>query len=369
MRRDVNRHREPADLVLEQDRAVHKSAVLLNPIQDSLDLHPAVRLREVVCVVTTILSKTTRDASSTQGEGRRCSRWFRARRRQGAAQNAAPAGFGLDTSSARNHGASIAGPLPSGPLAKSCHPQILRRRRINNGTVGVVYGSNNTQTYNTCGGTNCTPENTSSSGSSWSAFTPGQYVYSSINTVGGGTVGSGSQYCNMSGFQFSEDHSVTIHAVSCQPQWYRVGNPLVTVHLPATTVYVNVAPNMWDTMVGANGDGPAVQAANDWTGQLSGTGVSIEIVDWDCGTGGDCINMQTTTDPMSGCARFDRGATNFSTGFLESSSTIAFPAATWSGESSSRLRRSVAHELAHALGLNDNANCSTANSIMATATS
>ena len=29
----------------------------------------------------------------------------------------------------------------------------------------------------------------------------------------------------------------------------------------------------------------------------------------------------------------------------------------------------LAHELAHALGLNDNANCSTANSIMATATS
>src|SRR5436190_3864981 len=49
------------------------------------------------------------------------------------------------------------------------------------------------------------------------------------------------------------------------------------------------AARLWDMMVGANGDGAAVQAANDWTGQLSGTGVGIEIVVWDWGSAGDCI--------------------------------------------------------------------------------
>ena len=46
MRRDVDRQREATDLLLELDRAVHESSVLLNSIEDSLDLHPAVRLRD-----------------------------------------------------------------------------------------------------------------------------------------------------------------------------------------------------------------------------------------------------------------------------------------------------------------------------------
>src|SRR5207237_9872282 len=45
MRRDIHRQREAADLLFELHGAVHKSALLLNAIQDSLDLHPAVGLR------------------------------------------------------------------------------------------------------------------------------------------------------------------------------------------------------------------------------------------------------------------------------------------------------------------------------------
>ena len=41
MRRDRNRQREPADLVLKLDRAVHEPALFLNPIEDRLDLHPS----------------------------------------------------------------------------------------------------------------------------------------------------------------------------------------------------------------------------------------------------------------------------------------------------------------------------------------
>ena len=64
MWRDVDRQRQAAALLLELDRAVHKSPLLLNAIQDSLDLHPAVRSEVLVRVGTTILSESTRDASS-----------------------------------------------------------------------------------------------------------------------------------------------------------------------------------------------------------------------------------------------------------------------------------------------------------------
>jgi hypothetical protein len=46
MRRDGHRQREAGDLLLKLHRTVDKSSLLLNPVQDSLDLHPVVRLRE-----------------------------------------------------------------------------------------------------------------------------------------------------------------------------------------------------------------------------------------------------------------------------------------------------------------------------------
>ena len=64
MRRDLDRQREADDLLLKLDRPVHKAAVLLNPIQDSLDLHPVVRLREVAGVKHRHSLRSTRDASA-----------------------------------------------------------------------------------------------------------------------------------------------------------------------------------------------------------------------------------------------------------------------------------------------------------------
>jgi hypothetical protein len=46
---EVDREREAITLILEPHVAVHKSPVLLNPIQDSLDLHPAVPSGHGVC--------------------------------------------------------------------------------------------------------------------------------------------------------------------------------------------------------------------------------------------------------------------------------------------------------------------------------
>ena len=50
-------------LLLKLHGAIHKSAVLLNPIQDSLDLHPVVPLRDGGELGTAIVSGSTRDAS------------------------------------------------------------------------------------------------------------------------------------------------------------------------------------------------------------------------------------------------------------------------------------------------------------------
>src|SRR5690606_23826065 len=63
MRHDLDRQGEARDLLLELDRAVDKSPMLLNPVQDSLDLHPAGGLRAWLALDTTILFDSTRDAS------------------------------------------------------------------------------------------------------------------------------------------------------------------------------------------------------------------------------------------------------------------------------------------------------------------
>ena len=62
--RDRDGQGESAHLLLEVHRAIDESALLLNPVQDSLDLHPAVGLRERLASSTAILAESTRDASS-----------------------------------------------------------------------------------------------------------------------------------------------------------------------------------------------------------------------------------------------------------------------------------------------------------------
>jgi hypothetical protein len=69
MRIEIDDEGQTVELILEPHVAVDKSPMLLNPIQDSLDLHPVVRLRELVCVGTAILSEWARDASSIDGRG------------------------------------------------------------------------------------------------------------------------------------------------------------------------------------------------------------------------------------------------------------------------------------------------------------
>jgi hypothetical protein len=235
-----------------------------------------------------------------------------------------------------------------------------------NGASGVsVFGNLGVQNYNTCSGGGCTPVNTSSNGPTWVPYTVGTYMYTATNVAGGGTIGDGVQYCNMSGYYASEN-TVTVHAVACQPAWNNVGNPSVTTHLPPTTISLYIPPDMWDRMVGA-GDGPAIDAIMAYNNLSSQTGVTIEETDTPCGTGGNCIEMGWTTDTLSGCAVFTPSSINLSTGEIQAKSTMILRD-TWANATDDRLQRTVAHELGHAFGLNHNA-CNVPDSIMSIPTS
>jgi len=171
---------------------------------------------------------------------------------------------------------------------------------------------------------------------------------------------------------FATDSAVTwkpVNVVACSPKWLLAGNPAVNQHLPPTSISLYVPSDMWDVLA-HDLSSPAIQAAADWNEQLAGTGVSVTVVNYDCGTGGNCIDL-TTGDTGSGCAMNTRHP-DLSTGEFNLPSTITLPT-DFASRSSARLRRTLAHELGHLLGLDeyDGSQCSPldtatpANSIMA----
>ena len=211
--------------------------------------------------------------------------------------------------------------------------------------------------------TTTTPPLNTTSGDSWSPVSTGTYTYTALGTA----LDSGG--C---GFptSWAATNSVTMHAVRCKPEWYLAGNPLVNVHVPIGKVYLYIPTSMRDRMVGTNvpPNGPAVLAIQAWNAVLTSLGIEFEITDSTstCGSGGDCIEMQTTSNTIQGCADIAPSSINLTTGIIQGVSTMRFPADTWSKATDTRLQRSVAHELGHILGLNHNL-CSVANSIMSTA--
>jgi hypothetical protein len=212
----------------------------------------------------------------------------------------------------------------------------------------VVYGNTDVQTYNTCGNGNCTPVNTSSNGNLWYPSTEGVYAYTTLNTVGGGTLGSGSQYCNMSGFQFSELHPVVFTVLKCEPKFQGSGAsaPIPHIGVPASPDKIQIfLPNTMSSL------GPALDAAiTDLNTQISGTGIVFEKVTSTCGSGPRCISVESASQGNCGFAAWD--STDAITGVMTGGLRIQLQNtwATWSADSS---QRTFAHELASLLGLND----------------
>ncbi|MBA3231767.1 MAG: hypothetical protein H0T05_03005 [Acidobacteria bacterium] len=153
--------------------------------------------------------------------------------------------------------------------------------------------------------------------------------------------------------------ALSVNVVKCQPNWWIIGGPTRTVHLPATTISVYVPSGIADLNT------PTDQAIADWNAALAGTGVSMQRVSAPCGTGGDCVNVVEDT-VASGCAKADPGVPN-SSGEAQTPGTITFPPG-WNTRPADRNRRSMAHELGHLLGLH-HTTCSANDSIMAPVTS
>jgi hypothetical protein len=157
----------------------------------------------------------------------------------------------------------------------------------------------------------------------------------------------------------------TVNVIACQPTWVKAGSPQVTVHVPATTVYLYVPSNMWNRLVGPNSDGPAIIAADDLSNKVSGTGLTFVVTPNDCGSGGNCIVLSAASIGSS-CGTFTPGSFD-SNGEITTSSSMNLRT-NWSDATDARLERTIVHELEHSGSLGDNS-CSVADSVMSPGTS
>ncbi len=222
--------------------------------------------------------------------------------------------------------------------------------RMDATVVGPVYGNLSVQNYNTCAEVDglCTQVNTLYNGRTWLAhqsYGLGPHVYASINLTGGGTVGSGAQFCNMSGFQFPEEDPITVNVLKCKPEWILDSNDNIARIDTSDTIAVYLPPGM-----AAAGTALAAALA-DWENRV---GVEFLLVGAPC-SGNGCINIAAT--PLASCGFVPFQATN-ANGILIGGSTLQLDD-NWNSFTAEGLRRTFVHELGHLFGLGNYASAPT----------
>jgi hypothetical protein len=224
--------------------------------------------------------------------------------------------------------------------------------RMDGGSTGQypVLGNLNVQNYNTCAvvGGQCTSVNTLSQGATWlahSSYGLGPHVYTSVNRAGGGTIGNGAQFCNMSGFQFPEEDPITVNVLKCEPKWALDSNNNIMRIDTSDTIDVYLPPGM------AAAGTELAAALADWENRV---GVEFLIVSAPC-SGNSCINIAAT--PLDSCGYAPGGVTN-ANGIRVGASTLQLDV-DWSAYSAEGLRRTFVHELGHLFGLADSASAPT----------
>jgi hypothetical protein len=163
--------------------------------------------------------------------------------------------------------------------------------------------------------------------------------------------------------QWSTVESKTLNVVACIPSWNRAYVPPNdrTLHLPATLIRIYIPSTMWGDLVGTNNDGPAVYATNYWEAEMGGLGLDFQITDVPCDSyGGACVNVEEGP-VVDGCASATPGVPALD-GTAQTPGTIRLLTG-WRTRPVSRNRRTMAHELAHLLGLNHN-DCTVDESLM-----
>lgn len=228
--------------------------------------------------------------------------------------------------------------------------------RMDGGATGQypVLGNQNVQNYNTCSvvGGQCTSVNTLSQGQTWlahSSYGLGPHVYTSVNLTGGGTIGSGAQYCNMSGFQFAENAPITVNVLKCEPKFLDYNGQVQRLAPPGGTDKVKVFLDQ-STMAGAT---TALDAAiaNLNTNQSAQTGITLERVDVDCGANGDCIRVMVVPGQTT-CGFTAWGSRDAATGYYTGVLQLRLHPA-WAMFTSTGLQRTFVHELQHLMGLDN----------------
>lgn len=181
-----------------------------------------------------------------------------------------------------------------------------------------------------------TSTNTVSNGYSWFPPSIAKYVYTS-------STGATATICGIAPTSFPQLQALTVHALSCKPQ-FDIGR----FHpAPNSTVQIYLPPWL------ASRDADLQYVIDQWNPYLALYSVVLQKVTSPCGTGPSCINFEATTLPsptLCGYARYDPGDT--STGFHTGGLKIQLQT-THASYNSQGMRRTMAHELQHLLGLFD----------------
>ena len=163
------------------------------------------------------------------------------------------------------------------------------------------------------------------------------------------------------GCGFPVDSAITwkpVNVVSCKPGFTQAGNGSIT-RLPAGTIHIYVPSTMSYLY------GPVDDAAADWSTLLAESGITLtRDLTSPCTTGGNCINVAEASIPAGACAAYEKYP-DPTTSINALPAAIQFPSGA-NTRTADRLRRSVAHELGHLLGLADQT-CGAYDSVMATA--
>lgn len=151
----------------------------------------------------------------------------------------------------------------------------------------------------------------------------------------------------------SEIKNRGVFVTKCRPYWMLYNSKMLRA--PAGTVYLYLAPHL-----SAGWGAPLQQAVEDWNGRLSGGGVpSFQVVNYDCGSGGDCVSITEGT-PSSGCAEMLPGVPGANGEYVSSAGIVVLP-----GRQGDLARRTFAHEMGHLVGLRENdPECALADSVM-----
>jgi hypothetical protein len=235
-------------------------------------------------------------------------------------------------------------PLPCQCIDSTYYVRNLGTSQVqrNGAVLGNVAVLNSTvQHYDTF-----VPTGTGQQGWSWKPTTEGKFTYTS-------TIRTNATVCGLTPTE-SAGTPFVANVVKCRP-YYQTDptDPTETIRLPQGPILIHVPGGQSDLVSAANA------VAADYTSGLAGTGITVTRTDTPC-SGGNCVNV-ITGDTGPACARW-LGEWN-SQGVI-TESTVIYP--TNHGYASSTVRRYMAHELGHLLGLDDSeqADCFASSSIM-----